>query len=151
MKIFVRNIVHRRTRNFVIRELKKHGLNYITAETGVIEVDDDLPLNEICRLNDSLRKNGLDVVFVRSNMADRIRHAVLNLIKNEVTLRTSISFYISDLFSIDFIYLNDYFKKETGLSIEEYYRHKQESPENASLLNHEVSDRFWHLRWWNFN
>jgi len=152
MKILIKNISHKRIRSIVIRELRKQGLQYITSESGFIEVEDDLPLGEICKLNDSLRRNGLDVVFIKSNLADKIRHAVTNLIRDGIKLRTSISFYLSDLFSIDFDYLDEYFKSETGSSIEEYYNFKKESqeiPETGKVFDE--SWNFWHLRWWNFN
>lgn len=125
MKIYIKNMVCQGTRNFVLLELKKLEINYSKFELGEIDLENDLSLKDIKRLDTSLRKYGLEIVFRKSKVVDKIRHAVHDLVMNDLTLRTSFSYYISDRLGYNYTYLNTYFKKETGIPIEEYYIEKR--------------------------
>jgi hypothetical protein len=125
MKVYIKNMVCQGTRNFVLLELKKLGINYSKFELGEIDLENDLSLEDIKKLDTSLRKYGLEIVFRKSKVVDKIRHAVHDLVMNDLTLRTSFSYYISDRLGYNYTYLNTYFKKETGIPIEEYYIEKK--------------------------
>ena len=45
----------------------------------------------------------------------------MNLKKKNLTLETSLSYYVSHRIGYNFTLLNTYFSRETGLSIEDYY------------------------------
>jgi hypothetical protein len=125
MKVYIKNMVCQGTKNFVLLELRKLGINYSKFELGEIDLENDLSLEDIKRLDTSLRKYGLEIVFRKSKVVDKIRHAVHDLVMNDLTLRTSFSYYISDRLGYNYTYLNTYFKKETGIPIEEYYIEKK--------------------------
>ena len=125
MKVYIKNMVCQGTKNFVLLELKKLGINYSKFELGEIDLENDLSLEDIKKLDTSLRKFGLEIMFRKSKVVDKIRHAVHDLVMNDLTLRTSFSYYISDRLGYNYTYLNTYFKKETGIPIEEYYIEKK--------------------------
>ena len=113
------------TKYCVLLELRKLGIKYSKFESDEIEFEEELSLTEIKTLDDSLRKYGLEMIFMKSNVVDKIRRAVLDLVKKNVIPETSFSQYISDSLGYDYTYLNKYFKDETGIPIEEYYMEKK--------------------------
>jgi hypothetical protein len=121
MKIYIKNMVCQGTKLFVLHELDSLGIVYRSFGFGEINLDEDLSLDEIKKLDSSLRKYGLEIIFADSLLVARIREAVLDLVENKVFVNASFSFYISERLGNNYTYLNDYFNKETGLPIEEYY------------------------------
>lgn len=109
---------------FVLMELKRLGFNYISTENGEIYLGDDVPFSQIIKLDTTLHEFGLDVVLRQSTLTDKVRYAVLFLIKNNITLKIPFSRYLSRLFSMNYIFLNALFARETGISIGEYYDEK---------------------------
>jgi hypothetical protein len=109
------------TKRFVQTELEKLGYKYKSVELGEIDLEEDLSQSEIERLDSSLHKYGLEIMFNRTRLVKSIRLAVLNLVKNDIELNTSFSYYISDRVGYNYTYLNQHFTRETGVPIDEYY------------------------------
>jgi hypothetical protein len=152
MRIYIKNLESGRGRKYILRLLSKEGLDCRITDYGILEIERDLTLKEICALNDLFTKKGLNFLIIDSHLTDRIRHAISNLISKNLVLRTSISSYVTDLFSIDYSYLDEYFKKETGISIEQYYLDKKKSHSYLKSLSAlEIPTRNWNTSWWNFN
>lgn len=120
------------TKYFVLLELERLAFKFNTFELGEIDLEEDLSLAEIKKLDDALRKYGLEVMFRKSKLVDNIRHAVLELVKKNVTLKTNFSYYISNRVGYNYTYLNKYFTKETGIPIEEYYIEKRNEKVNLN-------------------
>jgi hypothetical protein len=125
MNVYIKNMVCQGTRYCVLLELKKLGIKYSKFEFDEIEFNEDLSSSEIDALEVSLRKYGLEMIFMKSSVVGKIRQAILDLVKNDKTLKTSFSYYISNSLGYNFTYLNKYFKDETGIPIEEYYLEKK--------------------------
>jgi hypothetical protein len=141
MKIYIKNMVCQGTKLIVLLELKKLGFNYNTFELGEIDFEKDLSLREIRKLDQSLHKYGLELSYRNILLVSEIRHAILDLVENNITPGTSFSYYISHMVGKNYTYLNRYFIKETGITIEEYYiekkneRVKLNEPTWSNLLN----------------
>ena len=144
MKIYIKNMVCQGTKIFVLHELDSLGIVYRSFGLGEIDLDEDLSLDEIKKLDNSLRKYGLEIIFADSLLVSRIREAILGLIENDITIYTSFSFYISERLGNNYTYLNEYFTKETGLPIEEYYLEKKD--EKLKLNLQAWSDVLRHLK-----
>ena len=129
MKVYIKNMVCQGTKLFVLHELKSLGIIFRSFELGEIDLEEDLSLAEIKELANSLQKYGLEIIFRNSNLVTRIRKAILDLIENKITIDTSLSYYISDKVGYNYTYLNEYYRKETGLPIEEYYIEKKNEKE----------------------
>jgi hypothetical protein len=152
MKIYIRNQIDYKSRFIVLRKLKGKGLNYRISDSGIMESDKEPSLQEICVLYDIFSKKGLQFAFVSNDLARNIRLAVNNIISKNLLLRTSISFYISDLFSIDYSYLNEFFRKETGKTIDQYYNEQKERYRYLARLSIlDVPSRIWSTSWWSLN
>lgn len=130
------------TKFFVLLEMEKLGIKYNKFQLGEIDFEDDLTLSEIKRLDVSLRKYGLEVMFKKSKLVSKIRNTIHSLIENDINLKTSFSNYMSNTIGYNYDYLNSYFMKEAGLGIEEYYIEKNEEKmrENERLWSDEIHD-----------
>lgn len=113
------------TKKFVKTELEKLGYKYKSVELGEINFEEDLSQSEIELLDSSLHKYGLEIMFKRTRLVKSIHLAVLNLVKNDIELNTSFSYYISSRVGFNYTYLNHHFTKETGVPIDEYYIEKR--------------------------
>jgi AraC-like DNA-binding protein len=140
MKVYIKNMVCQGTKFFVLYELERLGLNFRSFELGEIEFTKDLSMAQMIKLDESLHKYGLEIIFKNSKLVSRIRNIVIGLVEKNVNLSSSFSFYISDKVGNNYTYLNRYFTKETGLPIEEYFIEKKTEKER---LNEETwSDAF---------
>jgi hypothetical protein len=125
MKIYLKNMVCQGTRYFVIHELDKLGLKFKTFELGEIEFENDLSLEVMNKLDLSLRKYGLELSTGKNRLVFDIRKTVLDLIETNTPFQTSFSYLISQRIGYNYDLLNKFFKRETGLPIEEYYIEKK--------------------------
>ena len=119
-------MVCRGTKYFVLLEIEKLGIKYNRFELGEIDLEDDLKLREIKKLDNALRNYGLEIMFRKSKLVSKIRNTVLDMVENKINPESGFSFYISNRLGYEYDYLNSYFSKETGLPIEEYYIEKQD-------------------------
>ena len=132
------------TKLFVLHELESLGIIFRSFELGEIDLEEDLSLAEIKELDNSLRKYGLEIIFRNSKLVTRIRKAILDLVENKITIDTSLSYYISEKVGYNYTYLNEYYRKETGLPIEEYYIEKKN--EKEKLHEETWAEGFNHLK-----
>lgn len=126
MKIYIKNMVCQGTKFFVLLEMEKLGIKYSKFQLGEIDFEDDLTLTEIKRLDNALRKYGLEIMFRKSKLVMKIRNAVHQMIEDDINPKTGFSFFISNTLGYNYDYLNSYFLKEAGLGIEEYFIEKRE-------------------------
>lgn len=66
MKIYIKNIMCQGTKLLIIQELERLGINFRLFELGGIDLEKDLSLAEIKKLDDTFRKYELDVIFIRT-------------------------------------------------------------------------------------
>lgn len=141
MKIYIKNMVCQGTKFFVLLEMEKLGIKFTRFELGEIEIEDDLTLLEIRRLDYALRKYGLEVVFRKSKLVSKIRNIINDIIDQNINLKSGFSLYVSKIAGYNYDYLNNYFLKETGLPIEEYFierkneKMKEAEPKWADAFN----------------
>jgi len=141
MKIDIKNMVCQGTKFFVLLEMEKLGIKFTKFELGEIEIEEDLTLLEIRRLDYALRKYGLEVLFKKSKLVSKIRNIIADMIEKDVNLKSGFSLYISKMVGYNYDYLNNYFSKETGLPIEEYFierkneKIKENEPKWADAFN----------------
>jgi hypothetical protein len=125
MKIYLKNMVCQGSRFFVLHELERLGLKYKTFELGEIDFENDLSQEEMKTLDLSLRKYGLELSGGKNKLIFEIRKTVLELIEKNTQFHTSFSYLISQRVGYNYDLLNKFFKRETGLPIEEYYIEKK--------------------------
>lgn len=125
MKIYLKNMVCQGSRFFVLHELDRLGLKFKTFELGEIDFVNDLSLKEIRKLDQSLRKYGLELSTGKNRLVFEVRKIVLDLVEKNTQFQTSFSYLISQRAGYNYDLLNKFFKRETGLPIEEYYLEKK--------------------------
>ncbi len=125
MKVFIKNMVCRKTKFYVLLELERLGINYRSFESGEIDLENDLSLVEIRKLDFALRKYGLEIVFKKTQLVTKIQEVILDMLKNNTAPEAGFPYYVSQMVGYNYTYLNKYFTKETGVSIEEYYTEKK--------------------------
>jgi hypothetical protein len=141
MKIYIKNMVCQGTKFFVLLEMEKLGIKFNKFELGEIEIEEDLTLLEIRRLDYALRKYGLEVQFKKSKLVSKIRTIITDMIEKDINIKSGFSLYISKMAGYNYDYLNNYFLKETGLPIEEYFierkneKLKENEPKWADAFN----------------
>lgn len=126
MRVYIKNMVCCGTKYFVLLEIEKLGIKYNRFELGEIDLEDDLKLREIKKLDTALRNYGLEIMFRKNKLVSKIRNTVLDMVENNLNPVSGFSFYISNRLGYEYDYLNSYFSKETGLPIEEYFIEKQD-------------------------
>jgi len=70
MKIYLKNMVCQGTKYFVILEMRNLGINFKKFESDEIELEEDLSLAKIRKLNHSLQEIGLEAIFRKSNTGE---------------------------------------------------------------------------------
>jgi hypothetical protein len=125
MKIYLKNMVCQGTRFFVLHELERLGLKFKTFELGEIDFVNDPSLEDLKNLDQSLRKYGLEISTGKNKLVFEVRKIVLDMIENNTQFQTSFSYHISRRAGYNYDLLNNFFKRETGLPIEEYYLEKK--------------------------
>jgi hypothetical protein len=75
MKIYIKNMVCKGTRYFVIQELEKLGFSYSTFDSGEIDLEKDLTQSEKIMIYQSLQKYGLELSFGKSSFLSKIRNS----------------------------------------------------------------------------
>ncbi len=143
MKIYLKNMVCQGTKFFVLYELERLSLRYRSFELGEIEFIEDLSLAQMTKLDKSLHKYGIEVIFKNSKLVSKIRNTIVELVEKNTSLNCSFSFYISGKIGKNYTYLNRYFARETGLPIEEYYIEKKS--EREKMNEESWSDAFTRL------
>ncbi len=125
MKVYLKNMVCQGSRFFVIHELNKLGLKYKTFELGEIDFENEPSPELLKNLDQSLRKYGLELSPGKNRLVFEVRKTILDLIEKNTPLQTSFSYLISQRVGYNYDLLNKFFKRETGLPIEEYYIEKK--------------------------
>ena len=129
MKVYIKNMGCQGTKLFVIHEFESLGIIFRSFEFGEIDLEEDLSLAEIKELDNALQQYGLEIIFRNSKLVTRIREAILDLVENKITIDTSLPNYISEKVGYNYTYLDEYYRKETGLPIKDYYTEKKNEKE----------------------
>lgn len=125
MNVFIKNMVCTGTKAFVFLEMKRLGLSYRKLELGEVDIEEPLTIEDVRKLDSSLRKYGLEVTYKKSKIVCRVRQAIFELISDNSTSDVDFHKYIESYTGYKYTYLNNLFTKKTGLPIEEYYFEKQ--------------------------
>jgi ATP-dependent exoDNAse (exonuclease V) alpha subunit len=67
----------------VILELERLGFRYRSFEANEIDFENDLSIREINQLDESLSQFGLELIFKKSNLFNKIRQAIHELKKEK--------------------------------------------------------------------
>lgn len=78
MKIYIKNMVCKGTKSFVIQELEGLGYKYISFESGELDLEEDLSRAERKEIGQILKQYGLELSFEKSDFMSKIRNAFMS-------------------------------------------------------------------------
>jgi AraC-like DNA-binding protein len=138
MKLYIKYMVSLRCKMFVKEELEKLGLNYVSVELGLVEVQDDITEEQKETFAKNLKEGGLELLDDRRNiLVERIKNVIIEMVHHADELpKVNDSDYISEKLGYDYTYLSNTFSEVKGTTIQQYIiRHKIERVKELLLYD----------------
>jgi AraC-like DNA-binding protein len=138
MKLYIKYMVSLRCKMFVKDELKKLGINFISVDLGVVEINGDLTANQRETLRENLQKSGLELLDDKKNiLVEKIKSVIVEMVHYSDELpKVNDSDYISDKLGYDYNYLSNTFSEVKGTTIQNYIiQHKIERVKELLLYD----------------
>lgn len=122
MKIFIKHMVSQRCRMKVKEELNKLGIDYLSIDLGIVELDNNLQAELYERLKQNLINSGLELIEdKKSILVERIKNVITKMIhESEELPKVNYSDYISEQLDYDYTYLSNIFAEVKGITIQQY-------------------------------
>jgi AraC-like DNA-binding protein len=138
MKLYIKYMVSLRCKMLVKEELEKLGLNYVSVELGLVEVQDDITEEQKETFAKNLKEGGLELLDDRRNiLVERIKNVIIEMVHHADELpKVNDSDYISEKLGYDYTYLSNTFSEVKGTTIQQYIiRHKIERVKELLLYD----------------
>lgn len=122
MKLYVKYMVSHRCKMFVMEELKKLGLHYISVNLGEIEIIENISAQQHEQIKTALLKSGLELMDdKKSILIEHIKKIIIDIIHNsEEQIKINFSDYLSEKLDYNYTYLANLFSESEGCTIEHF-------------------------------
>ena len=122
MKIFIKHMVSQRCRMKVKEELNKLGIDFLSIDLGIVELENNPPHELYERLKQNLINSGLELIEdKKSILVERIKNVITKMIhESEELPKVNYSDYISEQLDYDYTYLSNIFTEVKGITIQQY-------------------------------
>jgi AraC-like DNA-binding protein len=110
-------------------ELDKLSLHYIFVDLGEVTLKEDLSADQMKKLDEGLRKSGLEVMDDKKSMLiEKIKNIIIEMVHySDGQSKKNLSDYLASKLNYDYTYLANLFSEVQGTTIEQYYiNHKIE-------------------------
>ncbi len=138
MKLYIKYMVSLRCKMLVKEELKKLGIECLSVDLGVVEIQDDVTEQKLETLDKRLRKSGLELLDDKKNiLVEQIKSVIVEMIHyKEEAPNVNDSDYISKKLGYDYTYLSNTFSEVKGITIQHYIiMHKIEKAKELLLYD----------------
>lgn len=138
MKLYIKYMVSLRCKMLVKDELKKLGVNCMSVELGVAEIQDDLTEEQLETFRENLKKAGLELLDDKKNiLVEKIKSVIVEMVHNGSEMpNVNDSDFISDKLNYDYTYLSNTFSEVKGITIQQYIiMHKIEKVKELLLYD----------------
>ncbi len=138
MKLHIKYMVSLRCKMFVKDELQKLGLDCLSIDLGVIEVQGKISDQQVETLRERLKKGGLELLDDKKNiLVEKIKSMILEMIHFSDELpKVNDSDYISEKLGYNYNYLSNIFSEVKGMTIQQYIiLHKIEKAKELLLYD----------------
>jgi len=107
---------------FVKEELQNLGLNPVSVELGVVELQSDISDNQLELLAKNLNKGGLELLDDKKNiLVEKIKSVIIEMVHHsDKSPKVNDSNYISEKLNYDYTYLSNTFSEVKGITIQQY-------------------------------
>ncbi|MBP3193209.1 helix-turn-helix domain-containing protein [Natronogracilivirga saccharolytica] len=138
MKLYIKYMVSLRCKMLVKEELKKLGLDCISVELGMAEMQEDITdeLREAFRIN--LEKAGLELLDSKKDiLVEKIKNVIIEMVHHAEDIPdVNDSDYISEKLGYDYTYLSNTFSEVKGMTIQKFIiLHKIEKAKEMLLYD----------------
>ncbi len=138
MKLYIKYMVSIRCKMAVKAALVSMGLNYRTIELGEIDIKEELNLDQLTILKETLLMSGLLLIDDKKAMLiEKIRNIIIEMVhySDEVPL-VNFSEYLGKKLKHDYTYMASLFSEITGTTIEHFIiAHKIEKVKELLLYD----------------
>lgn len=122
----------------VKEELNKLGIDCVSVDLGVVEIQEDITDEQLEEFGKNLKKSGLELLDDKKNiLVEKIKSVIVEMIhyEDEVPIVNN-SDYISKKLGYDYNYLSNVFSEVKGITIQEYIiKHKIERVKELLLYD----------------
>ena len=129
MQLFIKNMVSLRSELLVRHKLSRMGLQILSVELGIAEIEEDVSPEQLENLKQDLLASDLELIDdKKSILIEKIKNVVQELIPVTAEMpAVNYSVYIVEKLGYDYSYLSNLFSKYTGNTIQQFViRHKIE-------------------------
>lgn len=122
MKLYIKYMVSLRCKMLVKDELKKLGIDCVSVDLGVVEIQGNITDEQLEEFGKNLKKSGLELLDDKKNiLVEKIKSVIVEMIhyEDEVPIVNN-SDYISKKLGYDYNYLSNIFSEVKGVTIQQY-------------------------------
>jgi AraC-like DNA-binding protein len=138
MKIYIKYMVSLRCKMFVRNELQKLGVDPVSVELGVVDLQDNITEEQLEQFKESLKAGRLELLDDKKNiLVERIKNTIIEMVHfDDDSPKVNDSEYISEKLGYDYTYLSNTFSEVKGITIQQYIiKHKVERVKELLLYN----------------
>lgn len=131
-------MVSLRCKMFVKSELEKLGINCVSVELGLVEIQDDITDEQLEAFSEGLRKGGLELLDDKKNaLVEDIKSVIVEMVHySDEFPKVNSSDYISEKLGYEYTYLSNIFSEVKGTTIQQYIiQHKMEKVKELLLYD----------------
>ena len=123
---------------FVKDELKKIGIDCVSVELGMVEIQDDITEEQLETFRSNLKKGGLELLDNKKQiLVEKIKNVIVEMIHySDKVPEVNDSDFISKKLGYDYTYLSNIFSEVKGTTIQQYIiKHKIERAKELLLYD----------------
>lgn len=138
MKLYIKYMVSLRCKMLVKEELKKLGIDCVSVDLGMVEIQGEITEEQLEKFEKNLKKSGLELLDnKRDILVEKIKSVVVEMIHYEDEVpKVNDSDYISKKLGYDYTYLSNIFSEVKGTTIQQYIiLHKIEKAKELLLYD----------------
>jgi AraC-like DNA-binding protein len=131
-------MVSLRCKMLVKDELEKLGIDCVSVELGMVEIQEDITDEQLETFDQNLKKAGLELLDDKKNiLVEKIKRVIIEMIHYEEEVpKVNDSDYISKKLGYDYTYLSNIFSEVKGTTIQQYIiLHKIEKAKELLLYD----------------
>ncbi len=150
VKLYIKNMVCTRCIMIVRLELEKLDVHFKEVVLGKVLIGEMLSATQIEQIKQALSASGLELIENKKCiLIERIKNVVIEMVYNDIQIKTNFSDYLSIKLDLDYTYLANIFSESEDTTIERYIiRHRiQRAKELITYNELNLTEISWKLNY----
>lgn len=150
VKLYIKNMVCTRCIMIVRLELEKLDVHFKEVVLGKVLIGEMLSATQIEQIKQALSVSGLELIENKKCiLIERIKNVVIEMVYNDIQIKTNFSDYLSIKLDLDYTYLANIFSESEDTTIERYIiRHRiQRAKELITYNELNLTEISWKLNY----